>query len=92
MNIALDAMGGDRAPGVVVQGALWALSELGVNITFVGNESLLNRDLRRRGNGANGIQIHHCSQVVGMDEEPLKVLRKKKDASIMMAFDDIHCL
>lgn len=92
MNIALDAMGGDRAPGVIVQGALWALPKLGVNITLVGDENLLDRALRKAGNGASGIQIHHCPQLVGMDEEPLKVLRKKKDASIMMTFDDIHCL
>ena len=80
-------MGGDHAPGVNIQGALWAQSELGVNLTLVGNEHLIRKELGRDGNRDNSIQIHHCSQMVAMDELPLKVLRKKKDVSIMVAFD-----
>ena len=87
MNIAVDAMGGDHAPGVIVQGALWAQSELGVNITLVGDQDFIRRELSKGGNAGNGIQIHHCSEMVAMDESPMKVLRKKKDASIMVAFD-----
>ncbi|NVM24579.1 MAG: phosphate acyltransferase PlsX [Desulfobacterales bacterium] len=87
MNIALDAMGGDNAPEVIVRGALWAHSELGVNITLVGDENLIQRELSKGGGIGKGIQIHHCSQMVTMDESPLKVLRQKKDSSIMVAFD-----
>jgi glycerol-3-phosphate acyltransferase PlsX len=87
LNIAVDAMGGDHAPGVIVQGALWAQPELGVDITLVGDQDLIRRELSRGGGIGNGIQIHHCSQMVAMDESPMKVLRKKKDASIMVAFD-----
>ncbi len=86
MNIALDAMGGDNAPGVIVQGALWAQSELGVNITLVGDRNLISKEINKVGKIGNGIQIHHCSQMVAMDESPVKVLRHKKDASIMVAF------
>ncbi len=87
MNIALDAMGGDHAPEVIVQGALWAQSELGVYITLVGDQNLIWKELSKGGKIGNSIQIHHCSQMVTMDESPLKVLRHKKDASIMVAFD-----
>jgi len=87
LNIAVDAMGGDHAPGVTVQGALWAQSEWGVNITLVGDQDLLGEQLRKRKKTGNGIQIHHCSQMVAMDESPLKVLRQKRDASIVVAFD-----
>jgi glycerol-3-phosphate acyltransferase PlsX len=80
-------MGGDHAPGANVQGALWARSELGVDITLVGDEHLIRRELGKDGNRDNGIQIHHCSQMVAMDELPLKVLRHRKDVSIMVAFD-----
>jgi len=80
-------MGGDHAPRVNVQGALWAQSELGVNLTLVGDEHLICKELPRDGKLDNGIKIHHCSQMVAMDESPLKVLRQKKDASIMVAFD-----
>ncbi len=87
MNIAVDAMGGDHAPGVIIQGALWAYSELGVNVTLVGDEDRIWKELAKEGKRGNGVQIHHCSQMVAMDESPLKVLRQKKDASIMVAFD-----
>ncbi|MBW2105234.1 MAG: phosphate acyltransferase PlsX [Deltaproteobacteria bacterium] len=87
MNIAIDAMGGDHAPGVNVQGALWARSELGVNLTLVGDEHLIRKELGKNGKLNNSIRIHHCSQMVAMDELPLKALRHRKDVSIMVAFD-----
>ena len=87
MNIAVDAMGGDYAPEAAIQGALWAHSELGVKITLVGDRGLITKQLDKGSSTDNGIQIHHCSQVVGMDESPLKILRQKKDASISVAFE-----
>jgi len=80
-------MGGDNAPEAIVQGALWAHSELGVNITLVGDQDLVRKELGKGGKIGNGIRIRHCSQMVTMDESPLKVLRQKKDSSIMVAFD-----
>lgn len=80
-------MGGDNAPGVIVQGALWAHSELGVSVTLVGDEKLIRKEIGKVEEKDGGIRIHHCSQMVAMDESPLKVLRHKKDASIMVAFD-----
>jgi glycerol-3-phosphate acyltransferase PlsX len=87
LNIAVDAMGGDYAPDAIVQGALWAYAELGVNVTLVGDQSLIWKQLRDQGKLHNGIQIRHCSQVVAMDESPVKVLRQKRDASISVAFE-----
>ena len=80
-------MGGDYAPGAIVQGALWAQTEFGVNLTLVGDEELIGNELKRAGKTGEGVHIHHCSQMVRMDESPLKALRKKKDSSIMAAFD-----
>jgi len=86
MNVAVDAMGGDHAPEMVVQGAVEAVSELGINITLVGDEKIVTRALNSR--PAHGhISFHHCEDVVEMDESPLKALRKKKDTSIKVAFD-----
>jgi glycerol-3-phosphate acyltransferase PlsX len=87
LNIAVDAMGGDYAPEAPIRGGLWAQSELGVDITLVGDQSLIAKWLEKGSCRDNGIQIHHCSQVVGMDESPLKNLRQKKDASILGAFE-----
>lgn len=87
MNIAVDAMGGDYAPDAIVQGALSAYAELGVNVTLVGDQNLIWKQIREQGRLGNGIQIRHCSQVVAMHESPVKVLRQKKDASISVAFE-----
>jgi glycerol-3-phosphate acyltransferase PlsX len=86
-NIAVDAMGGDHAPDAVVQGALWAYAELGINVILVGDEDLIWKEVRNQGKGRNDIQIRHSSQVVAMDESPLRVLREKRDTSISVAFE-----
>jgi len=86
MNVAVDAMGGDHAPEMVVQGAVEAVSELGIDIILVGHEKKIAKALNTR--PAHGhISFHHCEDVVEMDESPLKALREKKDASIKVAFD-----
>ena len=86
MNVAVDAMGGDKAPKVVVQGAIEAASELGIDITLVGDKRAITKELDDQGYPMH-ISVHHCEQVVRMDESPLKAVRQKKDASIRVAFD-----
>ena len=86
MKIAVDAMGGDDAPEVVVRGALEAAAKFGIHVILVGHEAMLTGLLGTR--TANGlISIHHCEDAVTMGESPLKALRKKKDSSIRVAFD-----
>ena len=86
MKIAVDAMGGDRAPEVVVQGVLQAVDEMGVEITLIGDQRAIRRsygdDLQRA-----GVNILHCEDMVFMNEPPLKAVRRKKDASIRVAFE-----
>lgn len=79
--IAVDAMGGDHAPDVVVQGARAAASSA-FEIVLVGDEGRLRALL---GADANGIRIVHASEVIGMDETPSTALEKKKDASLVVA-------
>lgn len=86
MKIALDAMGGDGAPDVEVQGAFYAAEELGVEVTLVGNKASIEQSLGSS-RGTDKLFIHHCEEVVGMDETPLKAVRKKKDSSIRVAFE-----
>jgi len=85
MKIAVDAMGGDNAPEVVVQGALEAVSRFGIHVILVGREASL-KGLIGAHTADSHISIHHCEEVVDMDESPLKALRKKKDSSIRVAF------
>jgi phosphate acyltransferase len=86
MEIAVDAMGGDGAPDVEVQGALEAIRELGIKIRLVGKKDLIEKSLDGNWNEET-LTIHHCDEWVRMDEAPLQAVRKKKDASIRVAFD-----
>lgn len=82
MRIALDAMGGDHAPGPIVAGAVQAVAaDPELCVVLVGDqarvEPLLGPDADRA-----RLEIHHCSQAVGMEESPVVALRKKPDNSI----------
>ncbi len=88
MNVAVDAMGGDNAPEVVVQGALKAAAEAGVDITLVGDQKRLEKLLESYSSSSmDHVSVHHCDQVVLMNESPLRAIREKKSASIRVAFD-----
>ncbi len=86
MNVAVDAMGGDYAPGVIVRGAVEAASELGVDVTLVGHREAILRELTSK-KSVGFINLHHCEEAVQMGESPLRAIRQKKDASIRVAFD-----
>ncbi|NLA75337.1 MAG: phosphate acyltransferase PlsX [Deltaproteobacteria bacterium] len=86
MIIAVDAMGGDYAPEVVVYGALQALRELDCHIVLVGDSAAVNPYLTDEINRER-ITVYHCHETVNMDESPVKAYRDKKDSSIRVAFD-----
>jgi len=84
MKIVVDAMGGDHAPGVVIDGSVRAARELGVEIVLVGPEETIRRELARHNNAAGlPISIVHASQVVEMHEHTLAV-KEKKDSSMVV--------
>lgn len=83
MSIALDAMGGDRAPGEIVAGALLAASELKGTLFIVGDRARLQPVLPSA--LPRNVVIRHASQVVEMHEKPLDAYKKKKDSSLIVA-------
>lgn len=90
MQIALDAMGGDYGSEELIAGALLAVRQIGLNVCLVGDESLLNKHLDVLATDAKTrkmIRVVHSSQVIDMNEHPVDAIRKKKDASVMVAFD-----
>lgn len=87
MKVAVDAMGGDHGPEVVVEGAVNAAREHGIEVILVGQEAVLQALLRRYHVGSLPVFIKHASQVVGMDESPADSLRRKKDSTIKVAFE-----
>ena len=85
-TIALDAMGGDHGPKVVVPAALkFAADNPHVALILVGNESTLAGYLK--GAPAGQVRVQHATQEVAMDESPSKALRNKKDSSMRVAID-----
>ena len=86
MKIAVDAMGGDFGPAVVVEGAVAACREFGLASVLVGRQGG-HRARDRRGSGPRTCRsrVRHASQVVGMAESPSQALRRKRDSSLRVA-------
>lgn len=91
-TIALDAMGGDHGPSVVVPAALGVIKESPtLKLILVGDYDVLVAELRKHGAEAGpNLQIHHASQQVEMDELPSIALRTKKDSSMRVAINLVH--
>jgi glycerol-3-phosphate acyltransferase PlsX len=85
VKIAVDAMGGDHGPAVVVEGAVAAVREFGASVVLVGDTASIQRELDRLRVPANGVEVRHASQVVGMGESPSQALRRKRDSSLRIA-------
>ena len=75
LPIALDAMGGDFAPGEIVAGARRAVDELGLSVILVGVPELIGDSL--------GLEVFACTQVIAMDDDPAASVRKLKDSSLV---------
>jgi len=80
--VALDAMGGDAAPSVSIDGALEAVTELGIPVLLVGPLRRLRRELGRLRTLPDGLELVDAPEVVAMDEPPLVVLREKPRSSL----------
>src|SRR6059036_1938599 len=85
MKIAVDAMGGDHGPRVVVEGAVAAVREFGASVILVGDRPAIDREVVRLNAQGLALEIRHASQVVGMAEIPSHALRRKRDSSLRVA-------
>ncbi|MGE4545889.1 MAG: phosphate acyltransferase PlsX [Pedobacter sp.] len=95
--VAVDAMGGDNAPEVEVEGAVAAAREWKIPVVLVGDQVRLEEALSRYPVSGLDITIQHASEVVGMHDSPSDAVRKKKDSSIRVAFEllrrgDVHAV
>ncbi|HEB01982.1 MAG TPA: phosphate acyltransferase PlsX [Nitrospirae bacterium] len=88
MRVAIDAMGGDDAPSVNVDGAIDALkAQKDLEVILVGVEPVVRKLLESRKYKGSRITIHHAPDVVKMDDPPSLAVRRKKDSSMRKAFD-----
>ncbi|OPL20010.1 MAG: hypothetical protein AVO35_00700 [Candidatus Aegiribacteria sp. MLS_C] len=90
LNIAVDAMGGDNGPTVVVNGVVRFFRECSsgmtrdVGVILVGDRDILSRMLSRSGGARLPISIQHASQVITMDDHPAEALKTKPDSSMVV--------
>jgi glycerol-3-phosphate acyltransferase PlsX len=85
MKIAVDAMGGDHGPAVVVEGAVTAVREFGASVILVGDRQAVESEIRRLGAQSLDLEVRHASEVVGMAESPSLALRRKRDSSLRVS-------
>ena len=80
LPIAVDAMGGDRAPGEILAGALQA-AEAGIPVVLVGPEGL---------EGTGGLPLIVASEIIEMDDDPASSVRKKRDSTLVRAAEAVR--
>jgi glycerol-3-phosphate acyltransferase PlsX len=87
MRVAVDAMGGDNAPVIEVEGAVAACREFGIPVTLVGDRERLETELSKHAVNGLDIDIFHASEVIGMHDSASDAVRKKKNSSVRLAFE-----
>lgn len=80
-------MGGDAAPGPEIEGAVQAVRSRRARVILLGDEPRLRAELAKHAAENLNIPIRHCSQVITMDDHPGQAVRKKRDASMRVAFE-----
>ncbi|WP_217585640.1 phosphate acyltransferase PlsX [Lentibacillus saliphilus] len=87
MRLAIDAMGGDHAPNQIVLGALDAINKIeGLHITLVGDENKISPLLPE---SVANIDIIHTEEVITGEDEPVRAVRRKKNASIVLMAKEV---
>jgi len=83
VRVALDAMGGDHAPGEIVLGAVDAAREYGLGVYLVGNEDLIKAELAKHDTQGLDLPIIHTTEVIPMDEHDPARAARNKNASMV---------
>lgn len=84
IRIALDAMGGDHAPGELIKGAIAAVDDDNIEIVLVGQENVVRGELNNHDPAGCGVSVVHASEVITMDERPVPAVMEKRDSSIVV--------
>jgi len=88
MRIVIDAMGSDRAPAVEVEGAMQAVEEFGYDLILVGDEGIVNDELKKQGQAVRGkISVVHAPEHIEMNEPAALSVRRKRKSSIVMGLE-----
>lgn len=91
VRIAVDAMGGDHAPGEIVAGAVMAAeSGKDIKIILVGKEDIVSEELSKHTYKKERIEIVNATEVIETEEPPVNAIRKKKDSSIVVGMNMVR--
>lgn len=86
MTVAVDAMGGDKAPLEIVKGAAMASQTTKDKILLVGNENVISNILSGLQYNKDKLEIVHASEVITNEDKPTVAIRKKTDSSLVKCF------
>ncbi|WMJ88311.1 phosphate acyltransferase PlsX [Anaerocolumna sp. MB42-C2] len=88
VRIAVDAMGGDNAPGQIVKGTVEAVNERkDIKVLLVGKEAIIKEELKNYNYDKERLIIVNADDVITNDEAPVMAIRRKKDSSIVVAMN-----
>ncbi|MBO4627885.1 MAG: phosphate acyltransferase PlsX [Lachnospiraceae bacterium] len=88
VRVALDAMGGDNAPGEIIKGAVEAIGlHPELHVTLVGKEEVVREHLSAYAYDASRIEIVNATEEISCDEPPVEAVRKKRDSSLTVALN-----
>ena len=91
IRIAVDAMGGDNAPGEIVAGACLAVnSRKDIRIALVGKEEVVSAELKKHTYNTEQIEVVNAAEVIATEEPPVNAIRKKKDSSIVVGMNMVR--
>lgn len=85
LRVALDAMGGDRAPAEPVAGAVLAARELGISVALVGPRDVIAAELARHACATLPLDVVDAAEVIGMADHPVQAVRHRTGASLNVA-------
>ena len=88
IRIAVDAMGGDNAPGEIVKGAVDAVSQRSdIQVLLTGQEEVVRKELEKYSVSQDRITIIPASEIIATDEPPVNAIRRKMDSSIVVGMN-----
>ncbi|MBN1660374.1 MAG: phosphate acyltransferase PlsX [Anaerolineae bacterium] len=88
MKIVVDAMGGDHAPAVVVEGAVEAVRSLGIDVVLVGQQAAVEAELAKHDTASLPLSVVHAPEVISMDEHnPAAAVKAQKESSMVVGME-----
>ncbi len=88
VKVAVDAMGGDNAPGQIIKGAVEAVNERqDIKVLLVGKEAIIKEELKSYNYDKERLVIVNADEVITNDEAPVMAIRRKKNSSVVMALN-----